>query len=76
MKIDTRSSTWLFVEAHLKQRLNELRERNDQQKLDAYLTAALRGQIAEIKDLLALPTRVTQVPKDDPGYSTLSLDDD
>jgi hypothetical protein len=75
MKIDFGSATWKALEMHLKTQLQGLRERNDQPKLDANQTAALRGQIATIKDLLALPTQVTQVPKDDPGYSTTSLDD-
>lgn len=66
--IDTNGRTWQYIEAHLKVRLEKLREKNDSSKLDAIETAALRGEIAAVKDLLALPETVAQVERDDPGY--------
>jgi hypothetical protein len=72
--IDTKSRTWTLIEAHLKDRLMKLRERNDNSKLDAAETARLRGEIAAVKDLLALPEKVAQVERDDPGYGTNTFD--
>lgn len=74
MKIDTNGHTWKAIDAHLRGRLLRCREKNDNQKLDPIDTAALRGEIAVIKDLLALPTQVAQVATDDPGYGTDSLE--
>jgi hypothetical protein len=70
MNIDTNSRTWTTIEAYLKDRLAKCREKNDSSKLDPIETAKLRGEIAAVKDLLALPTRVAQVARDDPGYGT------
>jgi hypothetical protein len=74
MNIDTNSRTWLQIEAHLQARLARCRELNDSDKLDPAGTAKLRGEIAAIKDLLALPTQVAQVNRDDPGYGTNTFD--
>jgi hypothetical protein len=70
MNIDTKSRTWTDIEAHLRDRLSKCREKNDNGKLDYVQTAMLRGEIAAIKDLLALPNRVARVVRDDPGYGT------
>jgi hypothetical protein len=74
MRIDTRSATWIEIEAYLRKELQRLRERNDK-NINAIETAHLRGEIKAVRGLLDLPSQVTQVPKDDPGYSTTSLDD-
>ncbi|NUX58660.1 hypothetical protein [Paraburkholderia youngii] len=72
--IDIKSRTWTHIEAYLQERLAKCREKNDNSKLDATETARLRGEIAAIKDLLALPGKVAQVERDDPGYGTDTLD--
>jgi hypothetical protein len=66
--IDVNSRTWKELAAYLSQRLASCREKNDNGKLDPLATAMLRGEIAAVKDLLALPSRVAQVERDDPGY--------
>ena len=73
--IDTQSRTWLTVKLHLQERLARCREKNDRSDLNAFETAALRGEIAAIKDLLDLPKLLAPVVIDDPGYGTNSLDD-
>lgn len=73
MQIDENSTTWRAIRTYLNERLAKCREKNDKQ-LDADETARLRGEIAAIKDLLALPARPARVAKDDPGYGTDSLD--
>lgn len=45
--------TWKRMEAHLQQRLTGLRETNDMTHTDIK-TASIRGQIAEVKQMLAL----------------------
>lgn len=49
------SDTWIFVSNWAKAELDRAREQNDSQKRDAVQTAALRGRIAVLKDLLELP---------------------
>jgi len=55
---DRASSTWQKLKKHLEARLHQLRVKNDNdnQKLTEADTAALRGQIAAIKNLLAQGT--------------------
>lgn len=74
MNIDIKSRTWTLIEAYLNDRLAKCREKNDSNKLDAIETARLRGEIAAVKDLLALPDKVAQVARDDPGYGTDTFD--
>lgn len=50
---DLKSETWAKLVSHMERRLQTLREQNDGQ-LDGDKTARLRGQIAEVKGLLAL----------------------
>jgi hypothetical protein len=52
--IDFGSSTWHSLKAHLENQLQFAREKNDS-KLSPDETAELRGRIAAIKELLALP---------------------
>ena len=54
--IDRSSATWQFIEFSLTRRLAKLRARNDNPKLSVEETAAVRGEIAAVKHLLALPT--------------------
>lgn len=56
LRDDFQSRTWERMEAHLRERLAELREENDT-RLDDVKTATLRGRIAEIKELLALAAK-------------------
>lgn len=56
--IDINSPTWKAIEAHLKTRLVTLREKNDSEQLDLSATSKVRGQIAEVKELLALPNQL------------------
>jgi len=56
--IDTQSSTWTEIRSRLELWLAEAREQNDDAELDAFETAALRGRIAALKDLLKLPERL------------------
>ena len=66
--IDVNSRTWKELTKYLNQRLATCREKNDNSKLDPLATATLRGEIAAVKDLLALPSQVASVERDDPGY--------
>lgn len=72
--IDVNSRTWITVKAHLEKRLAECREKNDRSELTEMQTAALRGEIAAVKNLLDLPRQVAPVEVDDPGYGTGSID--
>lgn len=74
MSIDPNSHTWRTIAAYLQERLARCRVKNDNDRLDTIATACLRGEIAAIKDLLALPDQVAQVARDDPGYGTDTLD--
>jgi hypothetical protein len=51
--IEVASALWTRLSAHLNERLQVLREKNDN-ALDEQTTARIRGEIAEIKRLLAL----------------------
>lgn len=53
---DLRSPLWRRLTDELESRLAELRETNDAQHLDAIKTAAIRGQLAELKRILSLAT--------------------
>ncbi|MFM9922743.1 hypothetical protein VLK31_07115 [Variovorax sp. H27-G14] len=55
LEIDPRSPTWRFVEQHATKRLTELRLKNDRMSMGPDETAHTRGQIAVLKELLALP---------------------
>lgn len=45
---------WLKIKAHLEARIQSLREQNDSLNLTDEQTSALRGRIAEDKELLRL----------------------
>ncbi len=54
-QIDPYSPTWRFVRAWAESSLMKARERNDNVNKDATQTAALRGEIRILKELIALP---------------------
>jgi hypothetical protein len=56
--IEVASALWTRLSAHLNERLQILREKNDN-TLDEQQTARIRGEIAEIKRLLATAQPVT-----------------
>lgn len=51
---DFQTPTWKRLTQGLEQRLEELRELNDNQSFGPEKTAAIRGSIAEVKRILAL----------------------
>lgn len=51
---DFTSQAWKRLTKHLQNRLQELRESNDETSLTPDKTAKIRGQIFEVKKLLAL----------------------
>jgi hypothetical protein len=51
---DKASSLWLRLKAHLTERLSDARRRNDHDTLTEQQTAALRGEIRNLKRLIAL----------------------
>jgi hypothetical protein len=57
--IDTSSQSWREIAAFLFDRLQSLRARNDMPQTEAD-TNVIRGRIAEVKELLALPERQRQ----------------
>lgn len=62
---DWMSPTWQRLRAHIEQRIAILRMQNDDPTKDAAQTAALRGQIKELKSLLRLPESAPAKPADD-----------
>lgn len=54
-ELDIHSPTWAFVVAWATDRLNKSRIKNDNLNKDAMQTAALRGEIKVLKDLLGIP---------------------
>ncbi|OGT57521.1 MAG: hypothetical protein A3E01_08255 [Gammaproteobacteria bacterium RIFCSPHIGHO2_12_FULL_63_22] len=61
---DLQTAVWKKITAHLEQRIQALRERNDKE-LDDTKTAKLRGRIAEVKELMALDQPAPSVDADD-----------
>lgn len=68
---DCSTKVWRNVRKHLAARLLELRALNDNPTHDLTKTAAIRGQIAEVKNLLALEISASnnEVPGM-PGHQT------
>ena len=58
------SDAWKALKEHLQKDLQRLRERNDNESLTAEQTAALRGQIAHCKAMLALDKDLPILPAD------------
>ena len=53
--IDPLSATWKALENWARLELQAARERNDHARNDAIKTALIRGEIARLKKILALP---------------------
>jgi hypothetical protein len=53
--LDTNSPTWRYIERWAQSQLNSSRMENDYLKLTELKTAALRGKIKMLKQLIALP---------------------
>lgn len=66
--IDFTSPTWHAIQAMATIKLQELREQNDSQALDANATANKRGRIAVWKELLALADPKPTPEQQPPGY--------
>lgn len=62
--IEQDSATWLSIVEWAETRLADLRKKNDG-NLEVVATAHLRGQIATLKQILALPTVAPTEPGDD-----------
>ena len=58
---DFSTPTWRRLTQHLEARLQALRERNDSTSNDQNKTAAIRGQIAAVKEILALQVSASPV---------------
>ena len=56
-EIDIFSPTWKFVRAWAEAQLKDTRERNDSLKRTETETAAIRGEIRKLKEILALPDK-------------------
>lgn len=54
-RLDIYSETWVFVRNWAQKELASARERNDYFKNDEIKTAALRGRIKLLKEILSLP---------------------
>ena len=63
---DLESDLWAKLKAHYEKRLDELRKKNDAD-LDEKDTAALRGQIKEVKVFLELGAPKPEFAKRVPG---------
>jgi len=72
-KIDLGSETWIFVNRWATDELRKLRESNDNEKLDASKTAAIRGKIAQVKKIIALPEPAKERNLVDPEREPLRL---
>lgn len=59
---DLVSPTWRKLESYLERRLSEMRRMNDGEFNDPLATAVLRGQIKELKHLLALREPPVLIP--------------
>jgi hypothetical protein len=59
---DKVSPTWQKLRAHLEDKLKDARGKNDDTKLDAIQTAAIRGQIQTLKSIIALGDTSPVIP--------------
>lgn len=64
-RIEQDSSTWLAVHEWASEQLETCRKKNDAQALDSVATAHLRGRIATLKAILALPQAAPTSPGDE-----------
>ena len=64
-RADFETRTWRNLAERMRDRIAELREMNDRPQNTELQTAIVRGRIAELKELLALPEKVA--PAHDAG---------
>lgn len=72
-KADLRSSLWIRLSAHLNERLEEERVRNDG-RLNPEETSRLRGRIAQLKEILALAEQEPVQPDATDEAASMSVD--
>lgn len=72
---DFRSQTWKRLTQTLNERLQELRELNDNPSFDQVKTAGIRGGIAELKRILSLAEQASLSPAVDPDELAQSVGD-
>lgn len=72
---DFRSQTWKRLTQTLEQRLQELRELNDNPSFDETKTAGIRGGITELKRILSLAEQASLSPAVDPNELAQSVGD-
>ena len=63
---DFRTPAWKRLSKHIEDRIDELRELNDNLSLSPEKTSAIRGGVAELKKILALADEVSASPAVDP----------
>jgi hypothetical protein len=63
---DFRTPAWKRLSQVLAERIEDLRQSNDQLSLSVERTAAIRGGIAELKKILALADEASASPAVDP----------
>lgn len=63
---DFRSATWKRLSQHIDERIEELRQLNDNPSFDEKKTAGIRGGIAELKRILSLAEQASLSPAVDP----------
>lgn len=49
------SPTWIYIENHIKDQIDKLRQKNDNPTISYEKTQVIRGQIKELKRILDLP---------------------
>ena len=64
-KLDPYSGTWQFIKSWAETELIKAREQNDYQKVTELKTAALRGRIKLLKELIKLPEPTNRGQLDD-----------
>lgn len=67
-KIEPRSDTWQFVIEWAEKELNEARAKNDSKALKPKATAALRGRIETLKQILTLADPPKEKPSPPPSF--------
>ena len=65
-RIEVHSLTWAYVRSWANEQIQDTREKNDVLKLSEKQTAALRGRIRLLKELIELPNREIDIEKDEP----------
>lgn len=63
---DFRSATWKRLSQTIEERIDELRQLNDNPSFDEKKTAGIRGGIAELKRILSLAEQASLSPAVDP----------